>query len=402
MMKIESLPATTTQVANSARWTKMIEARCCASALVLAAVFVIAVIATPLAKAQTFTVLHAFAGSPDGRESDAALINVNGNLYGTTRFGGISDKGTMFKVNSKGGEIVLHSFRGGYPLSALVVDSAGNFYGTTSYGGTSNFGTVFKMDTTGAETVLYSFAGKPDGARPDAGLVMDSAGNLYGTTSYGGASNAGTVFKVDTSNTETVLYSFTGGADGAYPYSSGLVMDSVGNLYGTTYKGGTANLGTVFKVDQTGAETVLHSFGGPDGGFPFSGVIMDNKGNFYGTTVIGGAHDRGTVFAVDAGGNYTLLYSFAGWPDGATPGAGLVRDASGNLYGTTVTGGSRKSGTVFKVSGKGNETVLHSFKFSTDGAKPNAGLIIDGKGNLFGTTSAGGASGAGTVFELTP
>jgi uncharacterized repeat protein (TIGR03803 family) len=402
MMKLESLSATAKRAAKSARWRNVIEMRCAAYALALAVVFGLMAAATPLAKAQTFTVLHAFAGSPDGRESDAALINVNGNLYGTTRFGGISDKGTMFKVNSKGGEIVLHSFRGGYPLSPLLVDSAGSFYGTTSYGGTSNFGTVFKMDTTGAETVLYSFAGPPDGARPNAGLVMDSAGNLYGTTSAGGASNYGTVFKLDTSNTETVLYSFTGGADGALPLYGSLVMDSAGSLYGTTERGGSLDLGTVFKLDSSGTETVLHSFNGPEGGFPTSGVIMDNKSNFYGTAAIGGAHASGTVFAVDANGTYTLLYSFAGGADGATPAGGLVRDRSGNLYGTTFYGGSKHGGTVFKISGKGNETVLHNFKFSTDGAKPTAGLIMDGKGNLFGTTSAGGASGAGTVFELTP
>jgi uncharacterized repeat protein (TIGR03803 family) len=387
---------------SSTQLTKGIQKQLCACALALAVLLGLAAAAPPSAKAQTFTVLHTFTGSPDGRESDAALINVNGNLYGTTRFGGLSDKGTMFKVNSKGGEIVLHSFRGGYPLSPLVVDSAGNFYGTTSYGGSSGLGTVFKMDTAGAETVLYSFAGPPDGSHPYAGLVMDSVGNLYGTTSFGGASNAGTVFKVDTSNAETVLYSFTGGADGAYPLYGSLVIDSAGNLYGTTERGGSLDLGTVFKLDSSGTETVLHSFNGPEGGFPTSGVIMDNNGNFYGTAAIGGAHGDGTVFAVDGSGTYTLLYSFAGGSDGAVPSGALVRDGSGNLYGTTFYGGSKHGGTMFKISGKGNETVLHSFKFSTDGAKPTAGLIIDGKGDLFGTTSVGGASGFGTVFELLP
>src|SRR5208283_1475669 len=258
--------------------------------------------------------------------------------------------------------------RGAYPDFGLIRDSAGNLYGTTdgSYsdvggGGTNNAGVVFEVDTCGNETVLYSFTGGADGSLPN-GVIRDSAGNLYGTTYLGGASNAGVVFKVDASGNETVLYTFTGGADGGGPYGAP-ILDSEGNLYGTTYLGGASNAGVVFKVDPTDRETVLYTFtGGDDGGNPGAGVIRDPAGNLYGTTAIGGTAELGVVFKLDTSGNETVLHSFRRGVDGDQPDlAGVIRDEAGNLYGTTAFNGAGGQGTVYKLDPKGNVTVLYAF-----------------------------------------
>jgi uncharacterized repeat protein (TIGR03803 family) len=391
--------------------------RTASTALALAAVLVTAVVVAQSAQAQTFTLLHPFTGYPtDGAAPYAGLVmDAKGNLYGTTMQGGVGEVyGTVFKLAGKK-ETVLHSFTGAPdgagPIAGLVMDANGNLYGTTYYGGGPDpTGTVFKVSKSGKETVLYSFcavSGCADGESPYAGLVMDAKGNLYGTTTGGGASGAGTVFKVTSKGKETVLYSFTGGPDGAYPYA-GLVMDAKGNLYGTTYGGGKGD-GTVFKVTKTGKETVLYGFAGsPDGKGPEAGLVMDAKGNLYGTTVFGGASNSGTAFKVSSKGKETVLHSFAGGTDGATPYAGLVMDAKGNLYGTTYYGGTSTNcyldcGTVFKVSSKGKETVLYSFTGGTDGAYPYFGfLVMDAKGNLYGTAYEGGSSEEGTVWKLTP
>ena len=268
---------------------------------------------------------------------------------------------------------------------------------------------MFKLDKTGKETVLYSFAGGSDGENPVAGLVWDAKGNLYGITSLGGASGYGTVFKLDKAGKETVLHSFTGPAgDGAEPMA-GLTRDAKGNLYGTTVYGGSGTCknggldgcGTVFKLDKTSKETVLYSFPGTesDGTYPDAGLVPDAAGNLYDTTFGGGASGAGTVFKLDKTGKETVLYSFDG-ADGANPVAGLVWDAKGNLYGTTYNGASGY-GTVFKLEKTGKETVLHSF-VGTDGAHPYAGLVRDAKGKLYGTTYLGGSSDRGTVWKLTP
>ena len=201
---------------------------------------------------------------------------------------------------------------------------------------------------------------------------------------------------------ETVLYSFTNGLDGGYPFG-GLVRDSSGNLYGTTYSGGASSVGTVFKVTKTGTETVLHSFaGGADGEYPYASLVRDSSGNLYGTTSEGGASNVGTAFKVTPTGHETVLYSFAGGTDGANPFAGLVRDRKGNLYGTTEAGDSSGVGTVFKLTATGQETVLHTFTGgTTDGANPFGGLVRDAAGNLYGTTFVGGAFGHGAVYEIT-
>jgi uncharacterized repeat protein (TIGR03803 family) len=390
------------------------------AAAAFAVVFLLGTVPTPRAQAQTLTVLHSFSSSgADGFFPHAGLVmDKEGNLYGTTVFGGSFGVlfGTVFKVDTTGTETVLHSFSGAdgqLPDAGLVMDKEGNLYGTTDFGGASftvnpsGYGTVFKLDTSGKETVLHSFTNAPDGAVPEAGLVMDKEGNLYGTTFDGGASGWGTVFKVDTTGKETVLHSFSFSfADGADPVAV-LVRDSNGNLYGTTVVGGTSGVGTVFKVDKTGKETVLYSFtGGTDAAYPDAGLVRDSKGkskgSLYGTTIYGGTSGYGTVFKLDTSGKETVLHSFTSAPDGAVPEAGLVMDKEGNLYGTTAFGGSSGYGTVFKVDTIGNETVLHTFTGGTDGAAPTAGLVMDKEGNLYGITDFGGSHGCGTVFKLVP
>ncbi len=326
----------------------------------------------------------------------------------------------------------LYSFAGppsdgATPTAGLIADAAGDLYGTTEFGGGSGCqspigngcGIVFKLTPSGTETVLHSFTGSPsDGANPFAGLIAHAAGNLYGTTALGGASDDGTVFKLTPSGTETVLYSFTGSpSDGAIP-TAGLIADPAGNLFSTTHVGGASGDGTVFKLTRSGTETVLHSFtGGGDGAVPIAGLIADAAGNLYGTTFTGGGSGCGgsgcgTVFKLTRSGTESVLHSFTGsFGDGAGPDAGLIADAAGNLYGTTEFGGGsigcrstigNGCGTVFKLTPSGTETVLYSFTGGGDGAEPFAGLIADAAGNFYGTTSQGGASNDGTVFKLTP
>jgi uncharacterized repeat protein (TIGR03803 family) len=289
-------------------------------------------------------------------------------------------------------------------------------------------------------TTLYAFTGEADGSLPAAGVVLDSAGNVYGTTPFGGTFGGscpvgfgcGVAFKVDPKGHETVLHSFTGGADGAGPYPGGLLRDGAGLLYGTAESGGTYNLGTVFKLQPFPRacvtalcpwnETVLYSFGpfGSDGSTPSGTLIQDAEGNFYGATQGGtgngcGGNGCGTVFKLDTHGKETILYSFQGPPaDGSLPNGTLIRDAEGNLYGTAFAGGGGNCsygpgcGVVFKIDTSNHYSIIWTFTGAADGSFPEAGLIQDGQGNLYGTASSGGISnsncflGCGVVFELIP
>lgn len=276
------------------------------------------------------------------------------------------------------------------------------------------------LTQTFSYSVLYSFTGSPDGANPYFGsLVRDAKGSLYGTTLNGGAADYGTVFEVNATGKETMLYSFNGSPDGAYPYG-GLVRDGKGNLYGTTAGGGIEDntcrifgldgCGTVFEVNKKGVETTLYSFVGPpdDGAIPYAGLVRDSTGNLYGTTDYGGGLNKGTVFELaPSGGVETMLYAFcsvSGCADGAFPEGALFRDSKGDLYGTTDDGGSscppNGCGTVFELSSTQKETALHSFGGPDDGTAPHAALIQGPKGNFYGTTYNGGAYSLGTVFEL--
>jgi uncharacterized repeat protein (TIGR03803 family) len=262
---------------------------------------------------------------------------------------------------------------------------------------------VYKVDPAGHAAVLHNFTGEADGGDPYGGVILDSKGNVYGTASEGGESNSGVVFKIDTAGQETVLYSFTGGADGGFPYGN-LIQDAAGNFYGTTNGGGASGAGVVFKLAPSGQETVLYSFtGGADGGYPLAGLVRDAAGNFYGTTNGGGASGTGVVFKVVPSGQETVLYSFTGGADGAYPWwVTPVLDSAGNLYGTTIAGGTANAGVVFKVAPSGQETVLHTFTGGADGGNPEAGVILGREGQLYGTTAFGGRTNVGVVFEIKP
>jgi len=378
-------------------------------ALALAVVLLPVLISIQPAQAQKFNVLYNFTGLADGGYPYVGLIQGTAGFYGTTYYGGAYAAGTVFQVTRSGTETVLYNFTGGtdggQPYALLVLDAAGNLYGTTSSGGAHGNGTVFQVSPSGAETVLYSFT-YADGSYPSGGLIRDTAGNLYGSTAVGGSSGKGTVFKVDTAGTETVLHSFAGGAaDGAFPYLTRLHMDMAGNLYGVTEEGGPSNLGVVFEISSSGTFSVLHSFAGgaTDGAFPSGPLMRDAAGNLRGTTQGGGPSNLGTVFELSSSGTLTLLHSFAGGKtDGAIPYGGLVQNLTGTLYGTTTGGGASGNGTVYKLTTTGTFAVLHSLKYKNNGAYPWGGLVRDAKGNLFGTALQGGSGGYGTVFELIP
>jgi uncharacterized repeat protein (TIGR03803 family) len=401
------------------------------------AVAVLLCLVAPSAEAQTVTALHSFGSSGDGTSPAGLIADSSGNLYGTTSGGGANNYGTVFElVNSSGtySEKVLYSFTdsngdGASPEGSLIMDLSGNLYGTTYEGGINNGGIVFELinsSGTYTEQILHSFnAQDGDGANPYAGLIMDSSGNLYGTTISGGT-GGGIVFELINSSgtyTEQILHSFSQSkSDGVSPYG-GLIMDSSGNLYGTTFSGGTGGVGIVFElVNSSGTytEQVLYSFTGTngDGAYPRGSLILDSLGNLYGTTQQGGVigaggkggnGGSGIVFElVNSSGTYTeqILHSFNPQNgDGALPLAGVIVDSSGNLYGTTNIGGAYSVGTVFELvnsAGSYSESLLSSFGSSCNagGSYPFGGLVMDSSGNLYGTTQGGGANGAGVAFSL--
>ncbi len=336
------------------------------------------------------------------------FLGPTGYLYGTTTNTGIA--GAVFKVNTASHESKLYDLPGApggsNPFAGVIMDSAGNLYGTAA-GGTAGAGVVYKFDSAGRETVLYTFTGGGDGRVPNA-LVRDSAGNLYGTTKWGGASDEGVVYKLDPSGKQTVLYDFTGGADGGIP--NDVTMGPDGSLYGTTFGGGAggqtgAQEGVVFRLDLSGQETVLHSFTGlSDGGSPEAPVIFDGAGNLYGTTAEGGL-GGGVVYKGDTAGNYAVLYAFTGACGGDAYG-GLLFDAVGNLFGTTAGYGAGGAGVVYKLDKSGQCAALYSFSGGADGGSPFAGVVRDAAGNLYGTAAYGGDAGCnapegcGVVYDL--
>jgi len=387
-------------------------------------------------QAQTFTVLHTFTGGSDGATPYGTLsLDAAGNLYGTASAGGFTGNnctstgcGTVFKLAHRGSGWTftpLYAFQGNAdangPLSGVTVGPNGSLYGTTQYGGNSNDGAAYNLRPPAHATgnvlggwgnrVIYSFAGGADGANPQYGsLVFDPAGNIYGTTENGGvqcsgSNYCGTVFELSLSGggwTKSSAYAFTGNSDGSNPVS-GVVLDSVGNLYGTTpfasFNGVAYELS---RTQQGWVETSLYQF--LFGVFPYGGVILGPPGVLYGTTL-------DTVYELSLSGgqwNYDILYVFDGTYG---PWAGLTQDASGNLYGTSCDDGTHGHGSVFKLTPSGSgwtETTLYNFTGGTDGYCPKAGVSLDPNGNLFGVASAGGLSGGcggagcGTVWEITP
>jgi uncharacterized repeat protein (TIGR03803 family) len=403
------------------------------------------------ATAQTETVLYSFGNGTDGYFPSGGLVaDSHGNFYGTTQYGGTggctvkfgTECGTVFELSPSAGgwsETILYNFGSsgtdGYgPYAALMLDKSGNFYGTTGFGGAyGDFGTVFELSPASGggwkEKVLHSFGNGKDGIYPEGTLISDSAGNLYGTTLEGGATGWGSVFEVlPKTGGERVLHSFNkNGTDGYNPVGS-LVFDSKGNLYGTTSEGGAHGMGTIYELAPKAGggwkEQVVFSFNGKDGANPGNGLIIDASGNLYGTTLYGGDNSGcggggcGTVFQMTYSGGHwvqTVLHSFvANGTDGFESESGLARDAEGNLYGATIFGGNGNCnrghgcGTVFKLSpgagGTWTETV-YPFATLADGSYPKAGVILDSAGNLYGTTVNGGAYNNnlnGTVFEITP
>ncbi len=398
--------------------TKLATAVICA-ALVLAALFALLLAARP-AQAQTETVLYNFTGGSDGGKPQSSLIfDGAGNLYGMTDGGGAFGAGTVFELspNGSGGwnETVLYSFTGGAdganPIGPVMFDSVGNLYGTAQGGGANGYGVVFELSPVGAgwtETVLHSFAGGADGANPPNGLIMDPAGNLYGTTYNGGVAGHGTVFELSPSGggwTERVIY--TGDA----PFGdAGLTRDAAGNIFGAT-------LLTVFELSPNGNggwnPTVIHTFTGAprDGRGPEGTPVLDKSGNLYGTTYQGGAKNLGTVYKLSHGAQgwtEKILHSFM-FTDGAYVRAGVLLDAAGNIYGTTADGGKHLYyGTVFElVAGAGiyKEKFFWSFGGRAGIPPYPSSLILDSAGNLYGTTQMGGSQacqyGCGGVFEVT-
>jgi uncharacterized repeat protein (TIGR03803 family) len=418
--------------------------RCAITTTLLSAlVLVSAVVVAQSSPTRDFKLIHGF-NLKNGADGEGGLITDKaGNLYGTTVVGGDpscnNGCGLVFKIDSSGKETVLHKFTGetdgANPQTGMVMDPAGNLYGGAFNGGSDGEGVIFKVAPSGTFTVLYAFTGGTDGGQPYKGqLVLDKAGNIYGTTYGGGDSGYGVVFKVDPSGKESVLHSFTD-TDGSVP--EGLVRDAAGNLYGITGYGGDlscgvgyAGCGTAFKLDQEDQLTVLHTFvgGENDGAIPYTGATLDKQGNLYGTTVYGGyvsacGYGCGVVWKIDSSGKETILHDF--YPsggDGFLPEGRVALDSSGNLYGTTLEGGNYEKypcaglgcGVVFKIDRNGKETILHAFTGGDDGAVPLAGVLLDGDKNIYGITAAGGNSltecpagkiikdgGCGVVFKIT-
>ena len=383
------------------------------------------------AVAAGFSVLHAFGGPGDGATPKAGLVSdKSGNLYGTTRLGGSQNEGTIFQIAPDGTETVLVEFTGqsdgAFPVARLAIDTKGNLYGTTKFGGDLNCGkgkgcgVVFKLTPDNTLVGLHLFSGGSDGAFPVAEVALDKKGNLLGTTMEGGGAGCGTagcgiVFRLLQNGTYKILHAFAGGTDGANP-TSGIAVGGYGYFYGTASLGGSTGCGgngcgTIFLVQNNGDEGALHVFkGGDDGAFP-NGILLSGKlDKLVGTTSAGGGtgcggQGCGTVFTQQIPvGNESILYAFAGGADGSDPEGGIVVDGSGNLDGTTASGGGAGCGgagcgTLFKLTKQGAETVLYAFPGGSDGNTPLGPPAIVKK-VLYGTASGGGDLGGGTVFQL--
>jgi uncharacterized repeat protein (TIGR03803 family) len=387
----------------------------------------LALTGNPAAQAQTFTVLHSFAGGDGAYPQTALVLDTAGNLYGTTHGGGPYGNGDhgygiVFRLDPQGKETVLYSFTGGtdgaHPSSSLFLDPAGNLYGLASGGGdpACQCGTVFKLTGNGSLVVLHPFTGGTDGANPMGNFVSVN-GEFYGVTNWGGSTGCyrgcGVIWQVGQGGRESVVYRFTGGADGAHPRN--LIRDQAGNLYGNT-DSGARGYGELFEWDTGNQFTTLYAFSSSsDGGAPWGRLVRIN-GDIYGVTLIGGSdncrqgdgYGCGVVFRLSPGGTETVLHAFGRWSlDGAFPAGGLL-DVSGSLYGTTIEGGHSTHscvdgcGVVFRIGNTGQYDVLHRFSGETDGAAPQAELIQDAAGNLYGTAAVGGSTNNGVVFKITP
>ena len=345
-----------------------------------------------------------FAGTGPKEPHGRLVQGTNGDFYGTTYVGGVSNRGTIFKINTSGAWSTLFSLSGtngaNPTYGGLIRASDGNFYGNCYVGGTSNVGSIFKISHAGVFSNLVSLR-KTNGSFPNGWITQAGDGNLYGTTVGGGTSNLGTIYRLTSVGVLTSLYSLSG-TNGANPYA-GLVSTGDGNLYGTTFNGGANDLGAVFRISTNGAYTLLLSFSGTNGSFiganPMSGLTLGSDGKLYGTTEFGGPADAGTVFRISTNGIFTSLFSF-GITNGADPIAGLVEGVDGKFYGTTYGGsGVNSNGTAFRISSAGVFESLISFDY-TNGPGPIGNLALGTDGNFYGTTVAGGYDGVGALFRL--
>ncbi len=407
-------------------------------AIAVALLFAFSVVLMPSAQAQTFTVLHNFTGGADGAYPYAGLtMDRVGNLYGTTTGRG---NGSVYKLKRSNGGwtlVPLYNFAvgngGTNPYAGVTFGPDGSLYGTTQYGGSGHGdGTVFKLTppprvspnllAPWTETVLYSFQAGSDGNQPYGGVTFDQAGNIYGTTGYGGqgcfGEGCGTVYRLTPSGsgwTESVIYAFSG-SDGLMPFS-GVTLDNVGNVYGTTLMGGVSGYGTLYELTYSAgtgwAESFLYSFNSAFGdlGFPYAGLTFDTSGDLYGAA----ADECGGVFGLTPS-NGTWTYSVLDNcpvdhprvpPPGSAcgPRGNLVMDGEGNLYGTTYCDGAYSQGSVFKlvhINGGWSFMSVYNFTGLSDGEWPSSNVVFDVNGNLYGTTSQGGAYGYGVVWEITP
>ena len=405
---------------------------CTRSTLIAAIVFAWAGTGSFPARAQTYSDSQ-FTAAKGGNSFAGLTTDNKGHFYGTASVGGTANQGTVFETAASS-QTILYSFSGkadgGTPVNGLVRDSAGNLYGMTEVGGDfkcsppgfSNLGcgTVFKLTPSGQFSVLHTFSGAPsDAADPNAGgaLILDGAGNLYGTTGFGGLFNLGALFEISVTGQEKLLYSFGATSGDGFAPQPGLLLTNSG-LVGATQDGGSFGFGTIFRIDGHGNETILHSFNRTDGTNPNAPLTRDSAGNLYGTTGGGGANSCGTVFELDTSNTLSILHSFNCSTDGLQPAAPVTRDKTGNLYGTTWQGGTGCSlnncGVLYELvqtGGTWTETVLHNFD-SSGGANPEGTLLLDSSGNIYGTTLTGGGStcfyggnnipGCGTAFKAHP
>jgi len=389
-----------------------------------------AILLASAAPAQTFKVVYSFSFTDGSSPNGSLLRDADGNLYGTTLFGGKSNRGVVFKLDSTGHYTSLYQFTGqtdgGLPIGRLIRDSAGNLYGVTSLGGdpTCSCGTAFELQTNGTLTVLHAFQGGQDGAQNsgqgELGLVQ-IGNDFYGSASFGGVGGCdgslgcGVVYQVTPTQQETVLYRFTSQADGGFPQD--LISDSAGTLYGET--GGSyaaGNGGTIFNMDTSGNLKTLYTFPeGVRGTSPRWGLIRHDDGTFYGVTQYGGNSNCalgsagcGVVFTLNAKSKEHLLHTFGKKSkDGAMP-LGALLEIAPNFYGVTAYGGITNSnctfgcGTVYGVSATHKYKVLYRFTGAADGELPNGGLTQDDAGNLYGAAQSGGNNNNGVIFEITP
>jgi len=380
--------------------------------------------------ASTTQVIYSFLGDTDGEYADTDLVTDSaGNIYGTTVQGGTYASGTVFQVTPAGVHTILYSFTGGTdggePYKGVTLDAQGNIYGTAGVGGKyvgpcvdTGCGTVFKLTNNGGNwtfSIVHSFTGGRDGWGPGSGVTVDSAGVVYGTTPLGGTNNAGVIYQLTNVSgnwTEKIIHAFTGGNDGIGGSAGRLLPDRRGGFFGACTAGGANGSGVIFHlIPGSGGKwrlVPIYAFKGmPDAGFPYGGLLLDKSGNLYGTSYYDGANDLGTVYKLTNNHNGTwtesVLYSFQGGSDGASPISNLVADAAGNLYGTTSEGGAASCGcgTLFKLTPGGIESVVHAFQGPPDGAFVYNGMV-PGSGGFYGATVHGGTANEGAIYKFVP